>query len=330
MKEKYSKIMQMNKISVIVPCYNSESYLNRCISSLCNIKSKEIEFVFVNDGSTDKTVDIISSFQKKDSRVKLFSKQNGGYSSAINFGIDHASGEYLTFMGSDDELDSNNIDILIEKLDEKADLVFFSTTKVFDDGHIENDIETSYIEDGFYNTGFVGLSKATKNDIHIVSNRDTSRLYKRDIIGETRYYGKSGIAADGCFAIMVASKAKSFHFIRLNCYKWYIRKDSVYHTRNNKSKLEDEFLVWEEFYKDIKQFYQRGELPKSIVRYFWYYWTAYYHLRKLDKKYPKSHYQEIKKTRKWIRKSKNLSNMDRLSFMFPHLFLKVFIKKRYH
>ena len=91
------------KISVIVPVYNVENYLEKCLNSLVNQTLEEIEILVINDGSTDDSQKIIEVFQSKfPQKIKAFYKENGGLSDARNFGIDRASGNFLAFVDSDD------------------------------------------------------------------------------------------------------------------------------------------------------------------------------------------------------------------------------------
>ncbi|MGR3855005.1 glycosyltransferase family 2 protein [Chryseobacterium indologenes] len=94
------------KISVIVPCYNQEKYLDECLQSLMNQSFTDWECIVVNDGSTDGTADIAKRWVEKDSRVIYIDKENGGISSARNAGLEKASGDYIQFLDSDDTLDS--------------------------------------------------------------------------------------------------------------------------------------------------------------------------------------------------------------------------------
>lgn len=93
------------KISVIVPVYNVEKYLEKCVESLLNQSLKDIEIILVDDGSPDKCPQICDEYAKKDCRVKVCHKKNGGLSSARNEGLQHISGEYYMFVDSDDWLD---------------------------------------------------------------------------------------------------------------------------------------------------------------------------------------------------------------------------------
>lgn len=104
----------MAKISVIVPVYNAEKYLNQCIQSIQNQSYTDFELILVNDGSTDASGDICESYVKTDQRIKLFTKINGGVSSARNLGLDNATGEWVTFIDSDDWVDKDYLQKMIE------------------------------------------------------------------------------------------------------------------------------------------------------------------------------------------------------------------------
>lgn len=106
----------MVKVSIIVPVYNTEKYLEKCLDSLVNQTLKDIEIVLVNDGSTDESVNIIKKYLNDD-RVKLFNKENGGQASARNLGFEKALGKYVMFIDSDDYVELD----MAEKLYEVAE-----------------------------------------------------------------------------------------------------------------------------------------------------------------------------------------------------------------
>lgn len=92
----------MNLISVIVPIYNVEQYLPRCINSICSQTYRNLEILLINDGSTDKSGEICECFAQKDKRIKVIDKENGGLSSARNKGLEICTGEFISFVDSDD------------------------------------------------------------------------------------------------------------------------------------------------------------------------------------------------------------------------------------
>ena len=108
----------MKKISFIVPCYNSENYLERCINSLL-VGQDEVEIIIVNDGSTDNTKEIADEYAKKYPHIiKVIHKENGGHGSGVNTGLKKASGTYFKVVDSDDWLDKNSLLELLSAIKE--------------------------------------------------------------------------------------------------------------------------------------------------------------------------------------------------------------------
>ena len=99
--------MKRPLVSIIVPVYNVEKYLARCLDSLINQTFKDIEIICVNDGSPDNSLNILENYSKKDERIKIISQENKGLSAARNTGIKYANGEYIAFVDSDDWIDLN-------------------------------------------------------------------------------------------------------------------------------------------------------------------------------------------------------------------------------
>ena len=114
------------KLSIIVPVYNVEEYLEECLESLVNQDYSKYEIIVVNDGSTDNSLKIAKKYEKKYQKlIKVYDKENGGLSSARNFGIKHAKGKYLFFVDSDDYILPNSLNILDKYLKEENDIIEF-------------------------------------------------------------------------------------------------------------------------------------------------------------------------------------------------------------
>lgn len=127
----------MADISIIVPIYNAEKFIKKCVDSLLNQTKKELEFILINDGSTDKTHDILKTY--KDKRIKYFKNKNQGIGKTRNFGIEKATGKYIIFIDSDDYIEPTTCEELYNKaIKEKADVVVCDFFKVYDDGSIED------------------------------------------------------------------------------------------------------------------------------------------------------------------------------------------------
>ena len=100
-------------VSIIIPVYNVETYLERCLESICRQTYRQLEVLLVNDGSTDASAAIARRYADSDSRFTLYNKENGGLSSARNYGIERAAGEYMVFVDSDDYVDENYVEYLL-------------------------------------------------------------------------------------------------------------------------------------------------------------------------------------------------------------------------
>lgn len=129
--------MKGPKISVIIPVYNVSEYISRCADSIVSQNLYDIEIIFVNDGTKDNSREIVEKYQHKDSRIIILDKENGGLSSARNYGLKHAKGEYVLFVDSDDYLELNACErIYIEHLENNADIIVFGS-KIFPEYNVD-------------------------------------------------------------------------------------------------------------------------------------------------------------------------------------------------
>ncbi|MGV1001572.1 glycosyltransferase family 2 protein [Empedobacter falsenii] len=132
------------KISVIVPVYNTEKYLSKCLNSILNQTLKEIEVIVVNDGSKDNSQEIIDEFVSKDSRLVSIQKENGGLSDARNAGIDKAKGEFIAFVDSDDYIDLAMLEKMYELAErDESEIVLCDLVKVDEKGTEFRDLPQS-------------------------------------------------------------------------------------------------------------------------------------------------------------------------------------------
>lgn len=146
-------------VSVIVPIYNVEKYLPKCIESIMNQTLKEIEIILIDDGSTDRSGAIADEYGERDSRINIIHKKNGGQGSARNKGIELANGYYIGFVDSDDWIDCDMYEKLYSKaISLKSDIVVGSR-RVFDEkGALKNEV---YVE----NNEFTNVNKNIVNYI---------------------------------------------------------------------------------------------------------------------------------------------------------------------
>ena len=121
-------------VTVIVPAYNMEKYLARCLDSLLAQSYTDLEILVIDDGSKDRTYEIAERYAGKDGRIKAFHKENGGVSSARNLGIEKATGEYILFMDPDDLIEADSVEVLVRSMESGADLVSCQYSRWTDDG----------------------------------------------------------------------------------------------------------------------------------------------------------------------------------------------------
>jgi glycosyltransferase involved in cell wall biosynthesis len=140
----------MVKISIIVPVYNAEKYLPQCIGSILSQTVTDFELLLIDDGSSDRSGKICDEYSRNDFRIRVFHKENSGVSSARNFGIDKAQGEWITFVDSDDWLATNFLEQMLNKARElNVDAVFCNCYYVFENEAVQKIIYTeNTIEDG--------------------------------------------------------------------------------------------------------------------------------------------------------------------------------------
>lgn len=141
-------------ISIIVPVYNTENFVCDCIKSLLSQTYTDIEIIIVDDGSSDKSLNICRDFEKKDSRIKVYHKENSGVSDTRNYGIKLANGDYISFCDSDDIVDPKLYQMLWDTMNKfQVDRVVSGYAYLFDDGH------TLYnkprVADGRYEASFI-------------------------------------------------------------------------------------------------------------------------------------------------------------------------------
>lgn len=183
-------MQKAEKVSVIVPVYNTAIYLPRCIESIINQTYKNIEIIIVNDGSTDSSASIIQKYQLDDNRIIVLNKNNGGLSSARNFGIEHASGEYILHVDSDDWIESYMCEYLVnEASSNNADIVvcdvffdLFSLTKVRKEPYHVQENKYSFLQEFIFHSGLNSIcNKLIRKNLYDISG---IRHYEDISLGE--------------------------------------------------------------------------------------------------------------------------------------------------
>lgn len=160
------------KVSLIVPIYNVEDYLQDCLESLIKQDYANLEIILVNDGSKDHSLDIANAYALKDKRIMVLTKVNGGLSDARNYGINHASGDYCCFVDGDDTVASNYVALMVDALSAEADMVVCDMEYHYEDG------STTFSSGGFFKTANVN----TTPSLMTINNSACNKLVKTTIV----------------------------------------------------------------------------------------------------------------------------------------------------
>ena len=216
------------KITVIVPVYNVENYLNKCLDSLINQTYKNLEIIVINDGSTDNSGKICQEYAQKDNRIIYIEKENGGQSEARNMGLDRMTGSYVTFVDSDDWVEPDYVEVLYNKLIEyQADIAvgnYYSYNEqegifyfhIFGNSYYEKVYDNVSIFENFYE------SEHMKNFALICVG---GKLYKSDLFRELRFeVGKLG--EDGYLNQKIYLLAEKTIYLNAGLYAYRQREGS--------------------------------------------------------------------------------------------------------
>lgn len=245
-------------ISIVIPVYNIEKYLQRCVDSVIGQTYKNIEVILVNDGSTDSCNEICSELKKVDKRIRVINKKNGGLSSARNAGMKEALGEYILFVDGDDTIDGNMCQEMIKTaINNKVDIVMCDYIRIDSKDKIEEYSED--IREGLY------LKKDIKEEIF---NKLIMRecidygpflsvwvfLYKLDFLKRNNIEFDSKIrwSEDNIFSAIVGYNAESFYYMKGKYFYNYYRNDNSITTTYKKQAWEVYLLM----NKKIKYYFE--------------------------------------------------------------------------
>lgn len=225
--------MKEELITVIVPVYNVEPYLNKCIESIVNQTYLNLEILLIDDGSTDNCGCICDSWMKKDSRIKVIHKVNSGVSSARNDGVKIATGKYIGFVDSDDFIDKDMYKVLYTNMiNTKSDIsmcnykflrenkVNYRNSKLKDNPFIIDDLNIFFdLLNKNYYKGFMW-----------------NKLFKTDMLKSEKFEDNIYMCEDLLMISRLAIKSKRFCYDNNCLYNYYIRENSAYNSKpDNKS-----------------------------------------------------------------------------------------------
>ena len=203
-------------VSIIIPVYNVEKYLDRCIQSVLNQSYEDLEVILVNDGSTDKSSEMCDAYSEVDSRIKVFHKNNGGLSDARNAGLEVATGEYIIFLDSDDYVENTMVEDAVEVMEKNnSDVVIWGYYADFVDEY-ENLISSksrTCISGSFSKRDLMEFTITT--ELIGILGYAWNKMYKKDLLLENDFKFTKGLSLveDIVFNSPVLAKAERISFI---------------------------------------------------------------------------------------------------------------------
>ena len=309
-KTRKNKTMQniiKPRISIIMPFYNSETFIKNAVVSIINQSYDNWELIAVDDGSKDSSNEILESF--KDPRIKICHKSNGGYATAINHGLNNISGDYFLMIGSDDQLLPGLLSEVSKSIEEsQPDMFVFRVIKNFVDNNNrrETDPQTLFANRLYFNGSYSSFYKHNRYEATFFAVRDTGKIFKTSLLGNLRYFGKYGFDSDGIFSLLFSHRCKSFYVLPYDGYLYNIHSNSLCgkkKTINQKMdrlnndieflkiliKMPKDEIVWLDYHhakrgtEVIDYFYANSK--SSILKYYFPIIRYYHYMRKFCRKY---------------------------------------------
>lgn len=278
----------MDKISVVIPVYNVEKYVKKCLDSILNQSYKNLEIIIVDDGSKDRSVEIIENIIKNDSRAKIYRKVNGGLSDARNFGMNFVTGKFVIFIDSDDYIEDNMILTLYENIiKENADVSVCGIYNVYINNKkaqcVNENIYFTCAKDRFLKEYLIGK---------LIPGSICNKLIKTNIAKNIKFpVGK--IYEDAFYQFDLINFAKTYVVTTKPLYNYFHRENSITTKPYTKKNL-DYIEIYTKFYNYVLKNNKNLE-KEAFFRLSYAYFTVLDKILLEDDFYKIKEYKEILK-----------------------------------
>lgn len=236
------------KVSIIVPCYNAEKFINSCLDSVLKQDFMDWECLLINDGSTDNTLSLLQNYEEKDSRFRVFSKENQGLSATRNMGLSQAKGDYVYFLDSDDYIAENTLSTLLQNED-KYDIVTGITVTVNGDGKKISQLQHPKEKNSTFENHKkqeILLYTIEKGLAPVAQNR----LYKKNFLEKNNLFFKNGILhEDELWFFETMYLAKNVKFIDAKTYFYRTDNSESITNKIGNCNLESLILILETIFE---------------------------------------------------------------------------------
>jgi glycosyltransferase involved in cell wall biosynthesis len=249
----------MPLISVIVPVYNVQDYLEECLNSILNQTFKDIEIICINDGSVDGSIAILEKYAQKDKRIILLNLENKGQAAARNIGLKTSKGKYISFVDSDDVINTRMFEVLIPLFSDDIDAVVFEANLF---GESDNLMQK------YFRPRFKGKHKICGKIILGCQVPPWNKIYRKDIIDKYQISFPDGLLyEDNSFHWKYLMHTENVYFYPNKLYNYRIRKNSImYKTKN--TKIADLCLVCSEIFEYMEKCNLTKEYSEFFVNFF--------------------------------------------------------------
>lgn len=211
-----------NKISVIVPVYNTSMYLSKCVDSIIVQTYQNLEIILVDDGSLDNSGKICDEYAEKDARVRVIHKENGGLSSARNAGMDIATGDYIAFVDSDDRIAPDTYEKLAAAIgDKKRAVANCMYVREFDDGELTPSPVPHTVTEDFSSVQFLEELLLHKGDVSACT-----KLFPKALLNGLRF-PEGELNEDFKFMLNLIERIDTVSFVGSVGYYYFVRRDSI-------------------------------------------------------------------------------------------------------
>ena len=228
-------------VSIIVPVYNAEKYLHRCVDSILNQTYKNFELILVDDGSKDCSPQMCDEYSLKDNRVKVIHQDNSGVSVARNAGLNFCSGQFVTFVDADDYIGSTMIHKMLSGFQCGADIVISGFVHCY-----EKQEKTVFVNAP---EEFDLRTLKENYDTYKISNSVGAKLYRRDLVGNIRFNNKVSMGEDLLFNLQYYNNCRTFACIHADYYYDCTNQNSAMHV------FKREYIACQKvLYAELKKF----------------------------------------------------------------------------
>lgn len=231
--------MKSDLVSIIIPVYNSEEYISRCLDSLINQTYKNIEIVVVDDGSKDRALDIVNKYKDKDKRVKIYSQENQGPSEARNKGIEKCIGKYIMFVDADDYVNADMVRCMVENINNEVNImVTCDNSEIWNDRTEERRLFANY-----------GKMLSKENVITEIANGNAGlvcgKLFNRSIVEKynIRFDKNISMCEDQVFFLNIAKYCDEFIHVSKSLYFYDRRNENSITIKYKENAIENQVYV---------------------------------------------------------------------------------------